>query len=158
MASPHSNNKIALLCTIHASSTTSRDKILTSLKSASTDYYRNAKSQCTTWTYFQPSTRPKAPSQLIAKDKKDVVIGGLEIYTDKQALSSQQQESWFKEHERRAKSENWYEKDEELVVWYPTAGFVSRDDSTQAGQGKIVMLAVFTCKEGKRNAVVDVIS
>lgn len=158
MATPHSNNKIALLCTIHPSSTTTRDKVLTSLKSASTEYYRDEKAKCTTWSYFRPSTRPKAPSQLIPKDKKDLVVGGLEIYTDKQALSSQQQESWFKEHSQRARSENWYEKDEELVVWYPTAGFVSRDDTTQAGEGKVVMLAVFTCKEGKRDAVVDVIS
>lgn len=82
----------------------------------------------------------------------------MEIYTDKQALSIQQEESWFKEFQQKVKDEGLYgEKGEEMVVWYPTAGFVARED-VAAPYGGVVMLAVFTCKEGKRDDVVEVIA
>jgi len=84
------------------------------------------------------------------------VIGGLEIYADKAALSTQQSESWFKEDHQTVKDEGLYEKPEELVVWYPTAGFVSRGDSANS-KAAIVMMAVFTCKGGCRDKVVDVV-
>lgn len=81
----------------------------------------------------------------------------MEIYTDKQALSTQQQEDWFKDFQRQVKNENLYSTDgEELVVWYPTAGFVARTN-VATPYGGVVMLAIFTCKEGKRDAVVEVL-
>lgn len=83
----------------------------------------------------------------------------MEIYSDKQALTTQQSESWFQNFQKKVKDERLYEKDEELVVWYPTAGFVSRSDSAAPfGNGTVVMLAVFTCKDGQRDKVVDVIA
>lgn len=92
------------------------------------------------------------------KDKRDVVIGGMEIYTDKQALSTQQNEPWFVDFAKQVKDEGLYGPDEELVVWYPAAGFVSRSDSaTPFGKGTVVMIAIFTCKDGQRSKVVDVI-
>ena len=82
----------------------------------------------------------------------------MEIYSDKSALSTQQSEAWFKEFHARIKDEGLYEREEELVVWYPVAGFVARGDSAAPfGKGAVVMVAVFTCKEGRRDAVVDVI-
>lgn len=154
---PHKNNQIALLCTIHTSSQSSKQKVLDLLSSARS-YYTEEKAQCTTWSYFTASARPKAPSQLIAKSEHDTILGGMEIYTDKRALSTQQEETWFKDFQKKVKDEGLYsDKGEEMVVWYPTAGFVARDD-VAAPYGGIVMLAVFTCKEGKRDAVVEVIA
>ncbi|KAK5944714.1 hypothetical protein PMZ80_001914 [Knufia obscura] len=155
-STPHPNNAIALLCTLHPSSTDARSKTL-SLLNAGAPYYRSPRSQCTTWTYFTPSTRPKAPSQLVPKDKRELTIGGMEIYTDKSALTTQQSEDWFREFRERVKAEGLYEREEELVVWYPSAGFVARGETTSAGKGSIVMLAIFTCKEGQREKVVDVV-
>lgn len=91
------------------------------------------------------------------KDKRDLTIGGMEIYTDKSALTTQQSEDWFREFRERVKGEGLYEREEELVVWYPSAGFVARGEKTSAGKGSIVMLAIFTCKEGMREKVVDVV-
>lgn len=104
-----------------------------------------------------PSTRPKAPSQLVPAAKKDTLIAGMEIYTDKNALSTQQQESWFKEFAERGEKEGLLSAKDELVAWYPTTGFVSRGDGTVTGEGIVVMIAVFTCKEGGREKVVEVI-
>lgn len=81
----------------------------------------------------------------------------MEIYTNKNALSTQQQEQWFKDYASLVEKEGLAAKPEELVVWYPTAGFVSRDDATVAGRGTIVMIAVFKCKSGKRDQVVEVL-
>lgn len=153
----HPNNKIALLCTLHPTTKDARSKVLSLLDHGSA-YYRSPKSKCTTWTYFTPSTRPKAPSQLISKDKRDLVIGGMEIYTDKDALSTQQNESWFQDFHKQVEADGLYEKDEDLVVWYPAAGFVSRGDSAAPfGKGTVVMQAVFTCKDGQREKVLDVL-
>lgn len=153
----HPNNKIALLCTLHPTTQDARSKVLSLLDRAGS-YYRSPKSQCTTWTYFTPSARAKAPSQLIPKDKHDRVIGGMEIYSSKDALSTQQHEAWFQDFHAQVKAEGLYEKDEELVVWYPAAGFVSRGDSAAPfGNGTIVMQAVFTCKDGQREKVLGVL-
>lgn len=81
----------------------------------------------------------------------------MEIYSDKQALSTQQKEAWFQEFQQKVKDEGLYDsRGEELVVWYPTAGFVARKD-VAAPYGGIVMLALFTCKSGKRDTVVKAI-
>ncbi|KAK5076649.1 hypothetical protein LTR64_005873 [Lithohypha guttulata] len=152
----HQNNQIALLCTLHASSTSAKQKV-TDLLSTGREYYTTGKAQCTTWCYFTPSTRPKAPSQLISKDEKETVVAGFEIYSDKQALSTQQNEDWFKNFQKTVKEEKLFnERGEEQVAWYPTAGFVAREDAAPP-YGGIVMLAVFTCKEGKRDEVVKVV-
>src|SRR4051794_17958383 len=124
MSAPHPNNQIALFCTLHPSSPAARTKVLSLLTSASRNYYRTSKSQCTTWSYFLPSTRPKAPSQLVPNDKKDLVIAGMEIYTDKNAFSTQQHESWFQDFEKQVRDEGLYQTKDEMVAWYPTAGFV----------------------------------
>lgn len=94
---------------------------------------------------------------MIPKDAKDTIICGMEIYTTKQALSTQQNEDWFKNFQKQAKDEKLYTgKGEELVAWYPAAGFVAREDAAPP-YGGIVMLAVFTCQEGKRDQVVEVL-
>lgn len=90
----------------------------------------------------------------------------MEIYSDKQALSTQMKESWFQNFGERVKRERLYDtskangKGEHMVAWYPVAGFVAREESKLArpfGHGVVVMLAVFTCKEGKRDQVVKVL-
>lgn len=89
--------------------------------------------------------------------EKDTLIGGMEIYSSKDALTTQQSEAWFKEYEKRVQEEKLVSRGGELVVWYPVAGFVSRGEATTAGEGTVVMIAVFTCKEGGREAVVEVL-
>lgn len=154
---PHQNNKLALVCTIHTSSPSATQRYL-DLLSSSRSYYTQDKAQCTTWTYLKPSSRAKAPSQLIKKANRDTTICGVEIYSDKHALSTQQEEAWFKDFQKRAKEESLYgAKGEELVAWYPTAGFVART-KTAGPYGGIVMFALFTCKEGKRDTVVKVLA
>lgn len=81
----------------------------------------------------------------------------MEIYSSKDALSTQQSEKWFKDYEKKVKEEGLVSRGGELVVWYPVAGFVSRNEGTVAGEGTVVMVAVFTCKEGGREAVVEVL-
>ena len=82
------------------------------------------------------------------------------MYSDKAALQTQQGESWYKDFQSRSKQEGLFsEKGEVLEAWYPAAGFVARDERDAGiakpfGRGVIVMLAVFTCKEGKRDEVV----
>lgn len=81
----------------------------------------------------------------------------MEIYADKQALSTQQEEDWFKTFQKSVKTEGLYsEKGEEMVVWYPTAGFIARED-VAAPYGGVIMLALFTSKDGERDAVVEVL-
>ncbi len=59
---------------------------------------------------------------------------------------------WFKEFARKAKDESWYQegKGEEMRVWEPVGGFVSRKAREDGGKGMIVMLAVFECKDSEK--------
>lgn len=83
----------------------------------------------------------------------------MEIYSDKQALSNQLKEPWFQDFGKQVKEEGLYsQKGENMVAWYPVAGFVAREELARPfGKGVVVMLAVFTCKEGKRDEVVKVV-
>ena len=92
----------------------------------------------------------------------------MEIYSDKQALSTQMKEPWFQDFAKRVKEEGLYDtskgdnQGERMVAWYPTAGFVARESSKDGlarpfGKGSVVMLALFQCKEGKRDQVMEVI-
>lgn len=84
------------------------------------------------------------------------MIGGMEVYTDKAALSIQMDEAWFQKYLETAKREEFFAKDEQLVVWYPTAGFVSRDDTAPPfGRGVVVITGMVTSKDGMRDKAVE---
>lgn len=154
---PHQNNKIALLCRLHTASPSANKKVVELLSSARS-YYTTEAAKCTTWSYCSPSTRPKAPSQFIPSSEKATTIFGIEIYTEKQALSAQQQEDWFVDFQNRVKSDDLYaQKGEELTAWYPIAGFVARE-TVATPYGGIVMFALFTCRQGRRDSVADVLA
>ena len=150
-----STNSIALICFLHPSSQSAQQTILTDLQSSSQHYYRHPKSLCTTWTYFTPSTRKGALYQQLStsfpakSDSRKLLLGGVEIYTDKSALSKQMQEEWFKAFQRKTKDEKLLVegKGEEMRVWEPVGGFVSRGAREEGDRGVIVMLAVFECKD-----------
>ena len=59
---------------------------------------------------------------------------------------------WFKELVRKARDDSWYQegKGEEMKVWEPAGGFVSRKGREEGGKGTIVMLAVFEGKDSEK--------
>lgn len=74
----------------------------------------------------------------------------MEIYTDKSALSAQLEEEAYKSYHSTIKREGLYRKDEDLIAYYPTAGFVARGASAEPyGKGITVMIAKFTLKGGE---------
>jgi len=82
------------------------------------------------------------------------MIAGLEIYTSKSALSTQLEDPTFQSYHTAVKAEDLYAKPEELVAWYPEAGFVAREAvAGPFGGGNIVMVAKFLCREGGRDKV-----
>lgn len=154
-------NSIALLCTIHPSSNHARTETISDLQSAAKSYYPLPKAQCSTWSYFVPATRKGAISQNAPSEfSRDLTIAGMEIYTDKRALTTQQSEPWFQEYLRKSKDYNRLDtrkaagKGEELVAWYPAAGFVSRGEGA-SGKGTIVCVAKFAAKPGQADKVVE---
>lgn len=108
------------------------------LRTNARDYYRQPKAKCTTWSYYTPF--PSSSSQL--------VIGGLEIYTSKAALSDQvNDKEFFQPYHETVKKEGLYSKDEELVAYYLAAGFIARNDHAVPFGGTIISQTRFICKD-----------
>lgn len=119
-------------------------KVLELLKKGARDYYRQPSAKCTTWSYFVPSPPPK-------KADTPPVIGGLEIYTDKNALQKQVDDPiFFQAYHETAKKEALYAKDEELVAWYLTDGFMAREQHAKPFGGNLISLTRFV---GDREAI-----
>ena len=156
-------SEIALLCFIHPTSEEARSKVCRApqlrctfnhseqvLKLLPQAYpYHSPSAKTTTWTYFRPSSRKGAPSQLIKAKGVDrsTFLAGFEVYTDKSALSAQLEHPEFKKFHELTKKENLYSKDEELVAWYRRGGFYSRGETSKAGSGVSVVTAIFELKE-----------
>lgn len=131
------------------------------------DYYLSPESLCSTWTFFTPSSRPKAPFQQLSAvpaaksgTGKPLLIGGVEIYESKEGLERQLDKPWFKAFQDATKQESLYSQDEEVGAWTPVGGYVSRQARELHQKGTVVMLARFECKgSGKaKQAAVDVLS
>jgi len=126
---------------------------VTSLLQSTRPYFQSTPAQCTTWTYFAPSTRSKAPTPF-GPD----VLASLEIYTSLQALEVQKTAPALSSFESSVASEALYSKPEALTLWNPqyTAGFMARGDSAPpiAAPGALVMSVVMTAKEGGRDSIV----
>lgn len=156
----------ALISFLHPWSESKSERLQALLPSAR-DYYLSSESQCSTWTFFTPSTRPKAPfHQLSAAPAskssagRPLLIGGVEIYESRQALERQLDKPWFKAFQDATKQESLYSLDEEIGAWTPVGGFVARQAREMHQKGTVVMLARFECRDsGKaKQAVVDALS
>jgi len=145
---------IALQCLLHPASAEAKDRVLT-LLNGSKAAFQAPEAQCTAWCYFTPAKSKAAPSMMIPADEKETAVGGMEIYDDKAALSTMLESPGFKEYHAKIKAEGLYSQDEDLVAWYPVAGFVSREDTSPSA--KIVMLAKFQCKEAGRDKLVEIL-
>ncbi|KAK4507400.1 hypothetical protein PRZ48_001135 [Zasmidium cellare] len=153
-------NDIALLCTIHPSSAEAQQRasppspiaattitnisphqILTLLRTSAREYYRQPTAKCTTWSYFLPFPKPTKP----------LLIGGLEIYTDKNALQKQIEDPvYFQSFQEIVKKEGLCVQEDELVAWYLSDGFVARGEHARPFGGNLVSLSRFT---GDREAI-----
>lgn len=119
-------------------------KVLELLQKGAREYYRQPSAKCTTWSYFVPFPPPK-------KADAPLVIGGMEIYTEKQALQKQIDDPvFFQAFHETAKKESLYAKEEELVAWYLTAGFVAREQHAKPFGGNLISLSKFV---GDREAI-----
>ena len=156
----------ALVSFLHPWSESKSERLQTLLSSAR-DYYLSPESLCSTWTFFTPSTRPKAPAQQLSvvpatssASRKPLLIGGVEIYESREGLEGQLDKPWFKAFQDATKQESLYSQDEEMGAWTPVGGFVSRQARELHQAGTVVMLARFECKDsGKaKQAAVDVLS
>lgn len=114
-----------------------RYQVLELLQRGARDYYRQPSSKCTTWSYFVPFPSSK-------KADAPLVVGGLEIYTEKQALQKQIDDPiFFQAYHETAKKEALYAKEEELVAWYFTAGFIAREQDAKPFGGNLISLSRF---------------
>lgn len=112
-------------------------QILELVRKNAREYYRQPRAKCKTWSYYTPF--PPVSSQL--------VIGGLEIYTSKAALSDQVNDRDFQAYHETVKRERLYSKDEDLVAYYFTAGFVARKDHAFPFGGTLISLTRFICND-----------
>ncbi|KAK4951322.1 hypothetical protein LTR10_010295 [Elasticomyces elasticus] len=138
-------DSIALLCMLYPESASKQERCLGLLQTNAREYYRQPSAKCTTWSYFQPSKPGKQP-----------VIGGLEIYTSKAALTAQVNDTvYFQPYHETVKRESLYSKPEELVAWYQTDGFVARGKGGKEGEGVLISTTKMECKD--RQTVLDVL-
>ena len=129
------------------SDVTDTSQCLTMLRRIAREYYRTPQAKCTAWSYFVP---------LKSKPGAQPVIGGLEIYTSKQALQSQVDDPvYFQPYHATVKRENLYAKPEELVGWYQAAGFVSRGSGGKEGEGVLISVTKMVCTD--RDAALEVL-
>ncbi|CAK4034731.1 Hypothetical predicted protein [Lecanosticta acicola] len=129
------SNGIALLCTLHPASLEKQERVLSLLRKSAREYYRLPSATCTTWSYFTPLP-------------KGLGVAGLEIYTEVSALQKQVDDPvHFQKYHEIVKKEGLYSKDEELVAWYLTAGFVARVNAGNNGGGNLVSLTKFIGKK-----------
>lgn len=76
------------------------------------------------------------------------MIGGLEIYTSKAALSDQvNDQEFFQSYHETVKKEGLYSKDEELIACYLAAGFIARKDHALPFGGTLISQTKFICKD-----------
>ncbi|KAF2161752.1 hypothetical protein M409DRAFT_58829 [Zasmidium cellare ATCC 36951] len=119
----------------HQLTTPSPKKILSLLQKSAREYYSQASSKCTTWSYFLPFPPPKKPDT-------PLLIGGLEIYTDKNALQKQIDDPvYFQSFQEIVKKEGLCVKEDELVAWYLTEGFVARGEHARPFGGNLISLS-----------------
>jgi quinol monooxygenase YgiN len=83
--------------------------------------------------------------------KAGPIIGGVEIYTSAEALSTVQKSPEFNAYHSAISSADLYAKPEDLVAWYPAGGFVARPHETETKKAGIVILAKFIVKDGVEN-------
>lgn len=145
----------ALVSFLHPWSESKGERLQTLLASARS-YYLSPESLCSTWTFFTPSSRPKAPFQQLSSQSPattttggtPLLIGGVEIYESRQGLERQMDKPWFRDFQEATKMESLYGRAEELVAWQVVGGFVAREAREVDGKGVVVMLARFECKDG----------
>ncbi|ETN40457.1 uncharacterized protein HMPREF1541_04734 [Cyphellophora europaea CBS 101466] len=156
----------ALISFIHPWSESKADR-LQQLLPAARDYYLSPESLCSTWTYFTPSTRAKAPFQQLSAapastsgSGRPLLIGNIEIYDGKEGADRQLKKDWFKAFHKAVEQESLYAREPEIGVWTPVGGFVAREARQVHREGTVVMLARFECKDGGKSkaAVVDALS
>ncbi|KXT07419.1 hypothetical protein AC578_478 [Pseudocercospora eumusae] len=134
-----SSNGIALLCKLYPKSAQKSERVLELLRRGAREYYRKPEALCSTWCYFTP---------LQSNGNHDLVIAGLEVYDRKSALQAQVDDpEYFQAYHRTVKTEDLYAKDEELVAWYQTSGFLARDQHATPFGGCLVFLTKLVCKD-----------
>ncbi|KAK3117432.1 hypothetical protein LTR53_001197 [Teratosphaeriaceae sp. CCFEE 6253] len=76
---------------------------------------------------------------------KSAVLGGIEIYSQKAALSRQLHHPEFLRYHDAVAREGLYAQDEKMQAWYPRLGFLARDGL--ASTGLMVVTAMLTAKD-----------
>ncbi|KJX98524.1 hypothetical protein TI39_contig407g00002 [Zymoseptoria brevis] len=143
------SKEIALLCTLHPSSPEKQERILSLMRAGAREYYTKPSSLCTTWSYFLPFS-PRKATAITAP-----VIAGIEIYTDKSALEAQvKDQEFFQAYQKTVEKEGLYSKEEQLVAWYRTDGFVAREKHARPFGNCLVSLTKFV---GNRERVLEVL-
>ncbi|WPG98083.1 Hypothetical protein R9X50_00086900 [Acrodontium crateriforme] len=139
------NDGVALFCLLHPESQAKKQRCLDLLRQNAREYYTKPEAKCTTWSYFTqfPNKTP--------------VIGGLEMYTSKQALQLQVDDPiYFQSYHETVKKEGLYAKPEELVAWYQAGGFVARDVHAKPFGNVLISVTRMTTNDQKQ--VFDVLT
>lgn len=76
-------------------------------------------------------------------------LAGMEVYTDKAALQRQLDHPDFQKYHETVEKEQLYSSPEVLTAWYPTAGFLAREQTTP--KAALVMTAMFFLKDGQES-------
>lgn len=77
----------------------------------------------------------------------------MEIYTEKSALQKQVDDpEFFQSYHKTVKNDGLYSKDEELVAWYFTVGFIAREQHALPFGGALISV---TNLVGDREAIVQ---
>jgi quinol monooxygenase YgiN len=144
------DDHIALFVTMHPASLAKQSTLLDNLREGARGYYRLPSSRCIAWSYLIPEASDSSESN-------DLIIAGLEIYTNKIALQEQlNNTTFFQPFEKLVMDEQLYAKEGTMLAWYLAAGFVTRSqERVDGGGGVVVRVHWTTCAgSGEREAVV----
>ena len=146
------DNHIALFVTMHPASLPKQSTLLNNLQRGAREYYRLPSSRCIAWSYLTPRATGSS-------ENNDLIIAGLEIYTNKIALQEQlNDKTFFQPFERLVVDEQLYAKEGTMLAWYLAAGFVTRIHERVnggGGSGIVVRVHQMTCAgSGEQKAVV----
>lgn len=139
---------IALFVIMHPASQPAQSTLLTHLRHGAREYYRKPSSQCSAWSYLSP-LEPSKDNELI--------LAGLEIYTSKNALREQLEDTtFFQPFEEMVKRQKLCAREGVMLTWYLVGGFLSRVMGRGEGGGRVVVTVnQLACFEGEREGVVQ---
>ncbi|KAL7940651.1 hypothetical protein V8C42DRAFT_336965 [Trichoderma barbatum] len=137
MMNPSSMANVAILTTARLKSD-KREQVTNSLQQLSA-HLQLPHAQCIAGACFISTTKKGAG-----------LVGRMEIFPNASALATAQNSTEYKLFNDSVISQEFYEEKEDVTLWQPTGGFLSRKHQDPTINAGVLVLAKFTCIENEK--------